>query len=168
MHLTFSVGVPGTATHEGLILIAPYLATLVLQVLGLLAMAVLRTRVIEMLQARLGAESTKVPTAVQPEGVANLVEWGSDVSQSLAAVAAPAVGLLLLLLSEVDAAEMWIPYAYLGGLAGAIALFLYTVGRRNPTKYLRALRPLPITPVGVVAVLINGGGALFTWMLAGR
>jgi len=79
----------------------PFLIAIMLQLFGAISIGLLDRRVAAMERVRLGAltdaQIRELPVNLQPESLAQLVDWGIDVSQALGAVCAPAIALIVLL-----------------------------------------------------------------------
>lgn len=95
-----------------------------------------------------------LPYSFRPKTIGKTSVWIIDTSQVLTAMLAPFVGLALLLHRGASGDLLLV---YLIALVFAATIFVLVL-RRGPDKYGWRL-PGPITPVVVLTVLVNLGGA---------
>jgi hypothetical protein len=134
----------------------PFLIAIVMQLLAAISTGLLDRKVPALVRGRLGALSDEqigtLPLNLRPESLAQLVDWGIDVSQALAAVCAPVIALIVLLPNGLGHLT-----ALIYGLTAVISFgfFIYVFNQQNPSRYAARVHPLPCTLVTIVALTLN-------------
>jgi len=134
----------------------PFLIALMLQLLGAISIALLDRKVPALVRARLGALTDEqihtLPLNLQPESLAQLVDWGIDVSQALGSVCSPIIALIILLPNGLG---RWTAIVYGATAVASFALFAYVFNQTNPSRYLDRTSPLPYTLVTIIGLALN-------------
>ena len=134
----------------------PFIIAIALQILGAISAGLLDKKIPAQVRGRLGAltdEQIKaLPVNLQPATLAQLVDWGIDVSQALGALCSPVIALVVLLPNGL---EHWTAIVYGATAVMSFALFAYVFNQPNPSRYLSRVRPLPCTPVTLVGLASN-------------
>jgi hypothetical protein len=134
----------------------PFIISIVLQVLGATSVALLDRKVPALVRDRLGALTDQqigtLPLNLQPIALAQLVDWGIDVSQALGAICSPVIALIVLLPNGLG---RWTASVYGATAIVSFLLFAYVFGQSNPSRYAARARFLPCTLVTLIGLISN-------------
>jgi hypothetical protein len=135
----------------------PFLIAIFVQLLGVIAIRLLDKKVPDLVRGRLGQLTEKqieaLPLNLQPDSLAQLVDWGIDVSQALGAVCAPVIALIVLLPNGLG---KWTAVVYGVTALASLGLFAFVFNQRNASRYVAFTRPIPLTLVTIIGLVLYG------------
>jgi len=103
----------------------------------------------------------ELPEHLQPETLGRLVDWLTDTSQALGAIATPLLGWLVLIQ---DKLKNWLSLCYIGAVLVAFVAWALLVGTDRPDKYVKR-RVLKMTLVTVAIIAVNLACAILVQFL---